>query len=259
MSTHSTAVPIRTKEGGRLSLNIAPQPPVTRAREPVRPTAGKVVGFFPSVKNNRQIAWESQLEKWACLLFEFSHGVMSYREQPRTIFYPSRQGLRKYTPDFEITLRNKQVVYVEVKPAEKLNDELLKEKLRDIDAFFKKHDHHFIVITDLELNQPIRQENLTFLRPYLKNLCRADLVGQSISWLSKNKVTTLNELCVFTGSLNLAYALIAQFHIAIDLDKKISPDTQIFLPKETSNENCLFAYRTAPQFERRAVHCESNP
>ena len=165
MSIKNTVVPFGTHRGTRLHLKSVPQPSVMRAREPVRPTAGKVVGFLPSVKNNRQVAWESQLEKKACLLFEFSPIVARYREQPITIGFPSGGCIRKYTPDFELHLNTGQRIYVEVKPASKLADDELKTKFRAIDAFWQQHGCYFIVITDEELNQPVRQSNLAFLRP----------------------------------------------------------------------------------------------
>ncbi|MVF14233.1 hypothetical protein FT643_19025 [Ketobacter sp. MCCC 1A13808] len=258
MSLKNTVVPFGARRGDRLRLNIAPQPPVTRAREPVRPTAGKVVGFFPSAKNNRQIAWESQLEKRACLLFEFSSGVLSYREQPITIFYPCEGKMRKYTPDFELLLTTKQRVFVEVKPASKLKDQELIKRLRNISAFWMQHDCHFIVITDEELNQPVRQHNLSFLRPHLKPACNRELVDAATKWLLQNQDATVQGLSEFTGSLNKVYSLIAQGHIAIDLDKPISLETQLSTLKDINDETCLFTYRTAPDFERRSIHCESN-
>lgn len=255
MSIKNTVVPFGTYRGARLCLNSAPQPSVIRAREPVRPTAGKVVGFMPSVKNNRQVAWESQLEKKACLLFEFSPIVVSYREQPITISFPSGGYIRKYTPDFELQLNTGQYIYVEVKPASKLADDELRVKLCDIDTFWRQHGCYFIVITDDELNQPIRQSNLSFLRPYLSYQCSADLIGQARSWLSSHQTATLGELTDFIGSLSSAYALLAQGHITFDLDQPIDLESLLIIqPEGSTDETCLFAYRTSPDFERCTFH-----
>ncbi|EJL8267927.1 TPA: transposase [Vibrio cholerae] len=255
MSFKNTVVPFGTYRGARLRLKSAPQPSVMRAREPVRPTAGKVVGFLPSVKNKRQVAWESQLEKKACLLFEFSTIVTSYREQPITISFPSGGCIRKYTPDFELQLSTGQRIYVEVKPASKLADDDLRAKFRDIDTFWKQHGCYFIVITDEELNQPVRQSNFTFLRPYLALQCSADVIGQAKSWLSSQQTATFDELTSFIGSLSDAYALLAQGHITFDLDQPISRDSLLTIqPEESTYETCLFAYRTSPDFERCTFH-----
>jgi hypothetical protein len=257
MSLKNIVVPIGTKRGTRLNLNIASQPPITRVREPVRPTAGKVVGFFPSTKMNSQIAWESQLEKRACFLFEFSPCVISYREQPLTIYFPTEGYFRKYTPDFEIILKGGKRVYVEIKPASKLKDEALKIKLRDISEFFHKQDSQFIVITDEELNQPTRQSNLAFLRPYLSLKCRVDLVNAAIKFIQQNERVDISDLTEFTGSLSTTYSLIAQGHIAINLDQLLCPNTLLTVSKEFNDEACLFTYRTEPNFERNPLHSES--
>ena len=255
MSFKNTVVPFGTHRGARLRLKTAPQPSVMRARDPDRPSAGKVVGFLPSVKNKRHIAWESQLEKKACLLFEFSPIVASYMEQPITISFPSGGCIRKYTPDFELQLSTGQRIYVEVKPVSKLADEELKAKFRDIDTFWQQHGCYFIVITDEELNQPVRQSNLAFLRPYLAYQCSVDSIEQARLWLSSHQDTTLDELTNFIGSLSDAYALLAQGHITFDLDQPIDLDSLLTIqPEGSTDETCLFAYRTSPDFERCAFH-----
>lgn len=249
MPFKNTIVPFGTCSGDRLRLNSCPQPYVIRAREPVKPTTGKVVGFLPSVKNNRQVAWESQLEKKACLLFEFSPIVVSYREQPVTISFPSGGCIRKYTPDFELKLNTGQLIYVEVKPVNKLSDHNLMDKLRDIDTFWQKHGCFFIVTTDEELNQPARHSNLAFLRTYLSHHCSADLIGKARSFISSHQTVTLDELSHFMGSLSDTYALLAQGHITFNLDQPIDHESLLTIqPEGIIDETCLFAYRTSPDF-----------
>ncbi|MFT2098391.1 TnsA endonuclease N-terminal domain-containing protein [Marinomonas sp. 2405UD66-6] len=254
MSSKNIVVPIGARRGTRLNLNIASQPPIARVREPVRPTAGKVVGFFPSTKMNSQIAWESQLEKRACFLFEFSSCVISYREQPLTIYFPSDGYFRRYTPDFELILSGGERVYVEIKPASKLKNDSLKMKLRDISEFFHKQDCQFIVITDEELNQPTRQSNLALLRPYLSLKFNPELVNAATTFIQQSDCVDISDLSEFTGSLNTAYSLIAQGHIRINLDQLLCLNTLLTVPKEFNDETCLFKYRTAPNFERNPIH-----
>lgn len=254
MSTKNTVAHLGAGRGARLCLNISSQPVFIRAREPVSPSGGKVVGYFPSAKNNRQIAWESQLEKRACLLFEFSPAVVSYKEQPITIFYPSQGTMRKYTPDFVLLFANEQRIYVEVKPASKLKDEGLKSKLQDIADFWEQHDCYFIVITDEELNHPSRQTNLAFLRPYLRQKCCDKSVEAAKALLQQNHKAVLSDLVEVVGTLNKSYSLIAQGHIAINIDQPINQDTRLAIQQEIDNETCLFTFRVAPDFKG----CASN-
>lgn len=129
MSSKSTLVPFGTGVGVALRLLSTPISPSSRVREPVKPTTGRVVGYFPSVKNNRSIAWESQLEQKACYVFEFSPEIIKYREQPLSIYYRLNGELLRYTPDFELTLLSGELIYVEVKPGAKLQTQELQEKL----------------------------------------------------------------------------------------------------------------------------------
>ena len=234
--------------GARLHLNIVQQKEYVRSREPVRPTTGKVVGYFPSVKNGRQVAWESQLEKKACLLFEFSPAIKGYNEQPTPIHFHHEDGIRKYTPDFVLELTTGASVYVEVKPASKLSCDELKEKFRNIDTYFTRNGFDFILITDEELNQPTRLRNLNFLRPHLSSKCSKNLVVSISTDFDKNMPITLEDLITHTGSLNLTYSLIAQGVFIFDLDYPLTLTSLLTHSKEAENETCLFSYRTAPDF-----------
>lgn len=77
-----------------------------RVRQPVTPSKGRVVGQFPSIKNKTSVAWESQLELKACRIFEYSHFIESYREQPAVVKYMLEGAMRRYIPDFELTCLN---------------------------------------------------------------------------------------------------------------------------------------------------------
>ncbi|QLE99366.1 hypothetical protein [Neptunomonas phycophila] len=62
MSSKNTVVPLGTRQEAPLRLKSGRLRKEMRAREPVRPTTGRVVGFYPSTKNNRLAVWELQLE-----------------------------------------------------------------------------------------------------------------------------------------------------------------------------------------------------
>lgn len=89
-------------------------------RNVVTPSGRRVRGYFPSRKMGRLIAWESQLERDAILLLEFSPGVLRYREQPERVHFQLDGDAALYIPDFELELADGQMMHVEVKPAAKL-------------------------------------------------------------------------------------------------------------------------------------------
>jgi len=103
------------------TVNTTPRQGIhhTPARRVVRPTGGIFRGRFPSRKSGRTVAFESLIERDALILFEFSRGIVNFREQPYSIYYPFEGRSRKYTPDFELTLASGAVLLIEVKPEEK--------------------------------------------------------------------------------------------------------------------------------------------
>ncbi|MDO6469223.1 hypothetical protein [Neptunomonas phycophila] len=62
MSSKSTVVSLGTRPEAQLRLKSGLLRKERRAREPVQLMTGRVVGFYPSTKNNRLAVWELQLE-----------------------------------------------------------------------------------------------------------------------------------------------------------------------------------------------------
>jgi hypothetical protein len=64
-----------------------------RARKITNAGNRKVIGKFPSLKMNRVIWWESQLERDYIYLLEIDPEVLSYSEQPFTISYTDKENI----------------------------------------------------------------------------------------------------------------------------------------------------------------------
>ena len=109
------------------------------------------------------IHWESQLERDAVLLFEFSTGVLVYREQPLTTYYTLKGKTRRYTPDFELTLASGEVRLIEVKPAEKLLGSKEHLRFERITEHFIEQGRSFKILTDHEIRQSALLENLRLM------------------------------------------------------------------------------------------------
>lgn len=134
-----------------------------RAREPIGRSFGLVRGKFPSRKMDRMIHWESQLERDAVLLFEFSPGVTAYQEQPFTAHYTIDDKTRRYTPDFEITLTSGETVVIEIKPEQKLLEPVTKRKFEHILRYFDRRGQPFLLLTEANIRQAELLENLRLL------------------------------------------------------------------------------------------------
>ncbi len=62
-------------------------------------------GSFFSAKTNKEVQFESSLERDFIFLLEMDWVIESYHEQPITIYYSDSEGKqRSYTPDFFILL-----------------------------------------------------------------------------------------------------------------------------------------------------------
>ena len=227
-----------------------PKKPYQRMREPVTPSKGRVVGYYSSCKNNRGIAWESQLELKTCALFEFSLSVKSYREQPITLWLPnSNSDLSRYTPDFEITDINGLVSYVEVKPESKLQDSLVRETLLAASNALQKQGYAYFVLTEHELNQQHLLRNLTVLKAWLRYKFGTEELKRATDWIANQRQSTYMDLSKYMGGQKVALALIAQQLIAADLYQPLSLTTPVWSIEENNNENYLFKGRFAPDFE----------
>jgi len=237
-----------------LCLNITPQPKAELARQPVTRSRGLVRGQHPSTKMNCMIAWESQLEQKACYHFEFSPVVKAFREQPQTLYLSASKGMFRYTPDFELTLHNGEICYVEVKPLSKLFTPKVLERLQAASQFLAENGYRFIVLTDEELNFPNRIRNFSILRPYLRFGIPPYISDQAKVWVATANDPTIGALCRLVGMQSTAFALLAQLHIGFDFDQPLENTTQIFTPViGDHHETCFFTYRTGPDFKQCAV------
>lgn len=137
--------------------------PHQRARDVVRPTGGIVRGKFPSRKNGRMVHHEGLLELDAIYLFETSPRVARYTEQPETVHYPDGARLRRYTPDFELTLDSGDSVLIEVKPRRNAEAADTQHKLNCVADHFSRHHRQFCVLTDDQIRIEPRLTNLRWI------------------------------------------------------------------------------------------------
>lgn len=93
--------------------------------------------------------------------FEFSPDVVRYREQPTEVTYRDRNDrVRKYFPDFELTMSNGALVHVEIKPSSKLRQVDLRERLQDIAQHYAHRGQSFKVLTERDFGGAARIANL---------------------------------------------------------------------------------------------------
>ncbi len=110
-------------------------------------------GTFVSLKGgtfNYRSSWELKYAMW----MDANPDVASYRYEPYAVEYVSnvKTGkVRKYYPDFEVTMTDGSVKLVEVKPKKKLTLARNVKKFSWAGAFCKKQGIAFCVVTEVDL------------------------------------------------------------------------------------------------------------
>lgn len=223
----------------------APNPRVTsrpspRAREPIGRSFGNIRGKFPSRKMGRMIHWESQLERDAVLLFEFSPGILAYREQPIRIHYSLDGKTRRYTPDFEVTLHTSDVHFIEVKPLEKTLDPEESNRLRRIQEHFERDGNTLRIITEIDIRQPVLLENLRVLFRYRRAaLCAFDQRMARKRFNSADAIT-FRDAATLIGGDQEVWHLIDQEILTCDLRNEITSKTILKITNEGEKNEELY-------------------
>jgi len=125
------------------------------------------VGYFKSYKNNKQLAFESILERDFFTILEFDDTVIAYEEQPLQIKYVLNGSVTKYTPDVMVTCKDGTKKVFEVKYQNEIDsDEELQNKLSVLkEVIPAQTSFPFEIFTDKQLNS-IYLKNCVFLYKY---------------------------------------------------------------------------------------------
>lgn len=198
-------------------------------------------GYFPSIKLNNLIEFESILEMDAALLFEYSMGVVRYRAQPEVITYEIDGELHKYHPDFELELKNGDLVHIEVKPVEELKKLNMKKKIKCIEKRYETHDATFKVLSEEEIRkQPLHQNLKHLFWPKLpKGNLDEVLKGIKSHIEERGKAAAIDFFMLYDP--NDILLLISRGDILCDLNKVIfDPENYLQINEGAENDSVLF-------------------
>lgn len=122
------------------------------------------VGYFKSYKNNKQLAFESILERDFFMLLEFDKDVVSFEEQPLKIKYKLKAKNTRYTPDVLVTYKDDSKRIFEVKYQSDIDsDPKLQHKMSVLkEEIARQMFIPFETFTDAQINQ-IYFKNCVFL------------------------------------------------------------------------------------------------
>jgi hypothetical protein len=220
-------------------MNITSHEPINFIQRKLQKNYRSITGHFPSVKNNKSIAFESKLESELFLSLEFDDDVESYLEQPQiTITVDGKE--KPYHADCFIKMfdgSKKRDTIVEAKYTSDLNKEENKE------AYEKKFKAATITANDMDMNFLVYTElfhsetyifNLDFLYRY-KTQPRENKFDSKIKHIlskaptpaidvAKSISTNPNEYMIVSNAL---WGLVAHGELSTDLEKELNMNSII--------------------------------
>lgn len=209
-------------------------------RNVVTPSGRRVRGYYPSHKMGRQVAWESQLERDAILLLEFSSGVLRYREQPERINFYLNGDTALYIPDFELELANGQMMHVEVKPVAKLKKAEVAQRFEAIVRHYARIGRGLRILTETHIRRTPLLQNLQLLSYHLGRHDQAEQ-RRMLDVLRRSSVQTIDDAAGMLGGVKFVYRLLATGNYRCDLEQPISLATPIRpYVKEVDHASFLF-------------------
>lgn len=205
-----------------------------------------ISGRFPSVKNGREIWYESPLERSFMLLLEFDPGVYRYCEQPITIRYRKsvyKGGAREpgYTPDLIVYYHQEHFEggrwpdLAEIKPIDIYNKELEKsaDKYAAADQWAKDNNWNFVKWFDADIN-PVRLSNADNFYSALKQQANASALQKILAFAHQQGAEVSgNDIFDRLGKspeiVNTFRHLIATSRLKTDWNKPINAATRLTL------------------------------
>lgn len=204
-----------------------------------------VSGRVPMGKERPGVQVESTLERDFALLCRFDRSVATVEEQPVRIEYDDADGrARSYVPDFLVTYRGGRPVprLVEIKYSTDpmLISGHLDGRFAAASAYARCYGWRFQVVTELEIRTP-RLENATFLLPFRGRSIAAGLRDGLRETLRKGGQKNVASLAdEVAAALDLSrpevlpgiWTMVAEFEVAVDLDRPLTMTTIVALAKE---------------------------
>lgn len=121
---------------------------------------------FASHKTNKTLIVESSLEFDACFHFEYTSSISSYDAQPEGFYYSYQGQQLPYTPDFLIVDKVHGDRFIEVKPYDKLEDAVFREKFHCRKKSALDHGIPLLLVTDKKIRVAPVLSNLKLLHRY---------------------------------------------------------------------------------------------
>lgn len=203
-----------------------------------------VTGYFASIKNGRNIAYESLLERDFFLLLEFDQSVSSYEEQPLRLSYRYGNKNVPYTPDVLVHYKAESLspCIFEIKYSDEIKEKkvFLREKFEQIEDFLRLNDMEFKLFTELDIRtQFLENAKMIYRFASINDMYYDERVNKISDILETSESMSIagcmNRLSQnrYDQAIHLPYLwhLIFIGKISLDMDSKITNDSLIGIAK----------------------------
>lgn len=201
-----------------------------------------VTGHFASLKNGRNVGYESLLERDFFLLLEFDPSVVSYEEQPIALSYRYSNRDIRYTPDALIHYKDPQCLpcIYEIKYSDEIKEKkvFLKQKFEQIEAYLVDNDMEFKLFTELDIRTQFLENAKMIYGAISGDILESDQYRmEQIKGTLKNEGKIGISECMkkLSGNryeraiyMRFLWHLIFFGHVKIDMNSKITNDTVIW-------------------------------
>lgn len=200
-----------------------------RARRVITRSGRGIRGKFPSRKLQKQVHWESPLERDAVLQFEMHPLIATYQEQPsEETYYDERGTARICYPDFLLRLTDGSEAWVEVKRKVDLSRTKIKRKLELIALRFAEQGRSYRILSEEQIRREPLHTNLEELWKATRAVRTDTSVHSIVNGLSNHRLYTTAELSVLLGDEQVVLALIARGQLRTNLELQLTPVSKVW-------------------------------
>jgi hypothetical protein len=151
------------------------------------------IGKFPSIKMNRMVDYQSPIERDLIYLLDFEPAVITYYEQPLSIYYKAESKLRCYTPDFSV-IHNGCTYLVECKHHNFLRPEENRPKWEAARCWCAVKGARFVIVTDEMIRTGPLLDNVKLLTDHARYPVDNSTIVVLLQKANANATITLGEL-----------------------------------------------------------------
>lgn len=206
---------------------------MARVRQVISRSTCKVVFKFPSIKLGKMVYCESSLELDYAFLLDADRDVISFQEQPGKIRYHLLGKVHHYTPDFLVIRPHKKQV-IEVKPKSKAATEENRMLFEIIRAICLNAGYEFIVITDIDVREGLRLENVRAFWKYGRTTIYPRHHIYCQEFFTQNSEATLEDLVSFFAGRKegkgVVFSLLYWGVVGIDINLPVTALSPVHLP-----------------------------